>query len=407
MRKFIRSHLAWKVFLSYLAVVLVGVLVLITAARLSLPVAYSRQMERMSAMMSGDGMMSGAQPLPPEQFSNYQAVATDALSLAILAALVVAVLASFLISRQVVGPVQRMQVISRHIAEGHFKERLSISGNVRLNQLDELDQLALSFNQMADNLEKTETVRRQLIADISHELRTPLAAMKGYMEGLMDNVLPASPETYQLVHSEADRLERLVNSLQELSRVEAGAYKLQLDWISLAELVDKVVMNLKRQFEAKDINIDIKLDDNLPSVYVDKDRILQVLTNLVGNALQYTPAGGSVTLAAERTKQELVVSVIDTGIGISPEHMPFIFNRFYRTDKSRARASGGSGIGLTIAQALVQAHHGRIWAESAGEGKGSIFRFTLPLSKTNKSIPQSDHHQIFTLPLLALHSLLV
>jgi len=232
---------------------------------------------------------------------------------------------------------------------------------------------------MADKLEKTETMRRRLIGDVTHELRTPLAAIKGYMEGLIDGVLPATPETYQQVYSEADRLQRLVNDLQELSRVEAGAFQLKIQQVSINELIETVTQHLRSQFDEKGILLEANLAAGLPKVPADKDRILQVLTNLVGNALQYTPAGGKVVASAAQSKSEIVISITDTGIGISPDHLPFIFNRFYRTDKSRARASGGSGIGLTIAQALVKAHHGRIWAESAGEGKGSSFHFTLPV----------------------------
>jgi len=384
MIRLIRTHLAWKIFLSYVVVVLVGVVVLATATSLSAPAAFNRHMAGMGAMMSGNNMtMAGvgaAQLLEMELFSNYQAAVTEALSMAAVAALVAAVLASFLISRQVVEPVQRMMAISHRIAEGEYEERLKLSGNVQSNQLDELDQLALTFNQMADKLEKTETLRRQLIGDVTHELRTPLAAIKGYMEGLIDGVLPATPETYQQVHTEADRLQRLVNDLQELSRVEAGAFQLKLEPVSPANLIETIVSHLNRQFEEKGIHLEKKLDVGLPNVSVDKDRILQVLTNLIGNALQYTPGGGSVAITATRVKSEILFSITDTGIGISPDHLPLIFNRFYRTDKSRARASGGSGIGLTIAQALIKAHHGRIWAESAGEGKGSTFYFTLPVA---------------------------
>jgi two-component system sensor histidine kinase BaeS len=379
MLRLIRTHLAWKVFLSYVVVVLVGVVVLATATSLSVPTAFNRHMAGMSAMMSGNNMLGNIRPSEIELFTNYQAAVTEALSLATVAALIAAVLASFFISRQVVGPVQRMMAISHRIAEGMYEERLKISGNVLSNQLDELDQLALTFNQMADKLEKTETMRRQLIGDVTHELRTPLAAIKGYMEGLLDSVLPATPETYQQVYSEADRLQRLVNDLQELSRVEAGAYQLTLESVSPINLIENVVLHLNRQFEEKGIHLEEKLDANLPNVAADKDRILQVLTNLVGNALQYTPAGGRVSITATHLKSEIIISITDSGIGISPDHLPLIFNRFFRTDKSRARVSGGSGIGLTIAQALVKAHHGRIWAESAGEGKGSSFHFTLPV----------------------------
>ena len=204
------------------------------------------------------------------------------------------------------------------------------------------------------------------------------------MEGLEDGVLPATPETYQQVYSEADRLQRLVNDLQELSRVEAGAYQLNLESISPVSLIETVIKHLARQFEEKGIRIEEKLDENLPDVAADPDRILQVLTNLVGNALQYSPPGGKVIITATQEKSEIFISIADTGIGINPDQLPLIFNRFYRTDKSRTRASGGSGIGLTIAQALVKAHHGRIWAESPGEGKGSTFTFTLPAATRNQ-----------------------
>ncbi len=380
MLRLIRTHLAWKLFLSYVVVVLVGVVVLATATSLSTPAAFNRHMVGMSAMMSGNTIVGNTQPLEMELFSNYQAAVTEALSLATVVALIAAVLASFFISRQVVGPVQRMMAISHRIAEGEYEQRLNVSGSVQSNHLDELDQLALTFNQMADKLEKTEAMRRQLIGDVSHELRTPLTAIKGYMEGLMDGVLPATPDTFQQVHTEADRLQRLVNDLQELSRVEAGAFQLKIRPVSMDDLIDTVMGHLNRQFEEKGILLEKGQPVGLLKVAADKDRILQVLTNLVGNALQYTQPGGKVRIETSRNKNELVISIIDTGIGISPEHLPHIFNRFYRTDKSRARASGGSGIGLTIAQALVKAHHGRIWAESAGEGKGSSFHFTLPLA---------------------------
>ncbi len=384
MLTFIRTHLAWKVFLSYGVVILVGLAVLVTATSLTLPGAVERHLAVMNAMMTGNKMIGSIQSLQTELSSNYQAAVTEALSLAMTADLIAAIIASLIISRQVVGPVQRMMKMSHRIAEGEYGERLNISGMVQSNQLDELDQLALSFNQMADKLDKTETMRRQLIGDVTHELRTPLSAIKGYMEGLMDGVLPATPETYQQVHAEADRLQKLVIDLQELSRVEAGAFLLHLEPISPNRLIENVLGYLSPQFEEKNIVLERNLEADIPEVMADKDRIIQVLINLVGNALQYTPAGGKVTLTASKVRSEAVIAVADTGIGISPEHLPYIFNRFYRADKSRTRASGSSGIGLTIAQALVKAHHGRMWAESPGEGKGSTFYFTLPIAEKNR-----------------------
>lgn len=380
MLNFIRNHLSWKLFVSYVIVIIIGVVVLATATSLSIPTAFSRHMSGMSAMMLNNSMQSSTQAMESELFINYKAAVYEALTLAAMMALIAAVIASFLISRQVVEPIQKLMKLSQKIADGEYEERLKITGNVQENQLDELDQLALSFNQMADKLEKTESIRRQLIGDVTHELRTPLSAIKGYMEGLIDGVISATPEIYNQVYAEADRLQRLINDLQELSRVEAGAYQLKIESVNPTSLVETIANQYNQQFDEKGIILKKIYETNLPLIFVDKDRIVQVLTNLVGNALQYTPTGGFVTIMASRVNEEVVITIKDTGIGISPEHLPMIFNRFYRTDKSRTRSSGGSGIGLTIAQALIKAHHGRIWIESAGEGKGTSISFTVPIS---------------------------
>ena len=202
------------------------------------------------------------------------------------------------------------------------------------------------------------------------------------MEGLMDGILPATDETYQQVHAEAERLNRLVNDLQELSRVEARAYQLNIRPVDASALVRTVTKRLSPHAELKRITLDFELQPDLLHVLADEDRAVQVLTNLTGNALQYTPEGGRVTISAKRISNEIEFSIRDTGIGIPAEHLSHIFDRFYRVDKSRSRqAGGGSGIGLTIARSLIEAHGGRIWVESAGDGKGSTFNFTLPIAK--------------------------
>ena len=379
MMKFLRTHLVWKVFLSYVLVVLVGAIILITAASLSVPAAFERHMASMNEIMNNANAMGNNQQMQSELFSQYTTAVYEAVTYAALAALIAAILASFFISRQVVTPMLHMMSLSQRIAEGEYQERLALPGGQQADQTDELGQLALRFNQMADKLEKTETMRRQLIGDVTHELRTPLTAVKGYLEGLMDGVLPADPETYEQIHSEIDRLQRLVNDLQELSRVEAGAIQLNLAPVPPERLIERIQSTFGRQFEDKNIQLVTDVETGLPNLFVDKDRIIQVLTNLAGNALQYTPNGGKVSISVRREKSEILFAVKDTGIGISTEQLTFIFNRFYRTDKSRNRASGGSGIGLTIAKALVQAHQGKIWAESNGEGKGSTFSFLIPL----------------------------
>jgi signal transduction histidine kinase len=325
-------------------------------------------------MMGGQGL--GGRNGMPQLYSEFRAGFNEALMYAALAATVVAVLLSLYLSRSVIAPVQAMSRATQRIADGRYDERVQARGD------DELAQLAMRFNQMAEKLSAVEDMRRRLIGDVSHELRTPLTAIKGSMEGLMDGVLPASAETYQQIHVEADRLNRLVDDLQELSRVESHAYELELKPVDVSSLAKIVTKRLAPQAEAKGIFLDLELPPDLPRVLADEDRAVQVLTNLTGNALRYTSQNGRVTLSAKRSNDEVQISVHDTGAGIAPEHLSHIFDRFYRVDKSRSRqAGGGSGIGLTIARALVEAHGGRIWAESAGEGQGSLFAFTLPAAK--------------------------
>jgi signal transduction histidine kinase len=223
-------------------------------------------------------------------------------------------------------------------------------------------------------------MRQRLLGDVTHELKTPLTSIKGYMEGLQDGVLPATPETFQLIHNEADRLQRLVQDLQELSRTEAGQIQLEIIACAPKQIVLPVIEKMRPQFREKGIALDTRFPDELPLVRADVDRTAQVLTNLLGNALQYTGEGGNVTLEVSRKENVLTFSVCDTGAGLNSNDLERIFQRFYRVDKSRSRSSGGSGIGLTIAKQLVEAQGGTIHAESAGPGKGSQFSFTLPLA---------------------------
>jgi histidine kinase len=316
-----------------------------------------------------------------ELYPRFLAAVNESLVIATLAASFVAVVVSAFISHQVVSPVRRMMGATRHIAEGHYQERVQVHQDLDEMEMDELDQLALSFNQMASRLEQTESMRQQLIGDVAHELRTPLTTIKGSMEGLIDGVLQPEVETYQKIYREADRMGRLVFDLQELSRVEAGAYELDLQDCSPSDLVANTVERLEGQFEEKGVALSVNIPDDQPGVLADEDRIGQVLLNLVGNALQYTPSGGEVEITVLNIGGESCFRFTDTGIGIDPKHIPHIFTRFYRADKSRSRTRGGSGIGLTIARHLVEAHRGRIWAESEGLGTGSCF--TLPLAEVS------------------------
>jgi len=371
MVEYFRKHLGAKIFFSYLVIIVLGVLVLVIASQFILPTAFNRHMAGMGMMNMMDGSDSMSQ-----LFLDFRASFNEALLYAVIVAMLAALALSFLFSRSVVAPVLAMSNATQRIADGRYDERTQVIGD------DELAQLALRFNQMAEKLDHVESMRRRLIGDVSHELRTPLTAIKGSMEGLMDGVLPANDEIFQQIHAEADRLNRLVDDLQELSRVESHAYQLDFRSLDVSSLIQTVAQRLAPQAQTKRISLDFELTPGLPLVHADEDRAIQILTNLTGNALQYTPESGRVTINVKQIKDEIQFSVRDTGIGIPPEHLPHIFDRFYRVDKSRSRqAGGGSGIGLTIARALVEAHGGIIWVESEGEGKGSAFNFTLPVAK--------------------------
>ncbi len=368
--------LSRKLFLSYLLVASVGLLVLVFSTAYVAPISFAQRMGFM-----GGGPFGGFQRGMTEEReaeinaqieASFRAAIDDALLRAGIAALVAAVVVSLFVSQQIVNPLRALVTLSQRIAAGHYHERLEATTH------DELAELVTSFNQMAEALDHTEALRQELLADVTHELKTPLASIKGYMEGLQDGVIPANDETFHLIYHEAARLQRLVQDLQTLSRAEAGQMPIQPQTIDARSLVETAVERIRPQFVEKEIALTTQLPPALPAINADPDRVGQVLMNLLGNALQNTPSGGSVEVSVTAIGDQLQFSVCDSGIGIAPENLERIFQRFYRVDKSRARSSGGSGIGLTISRTLVETHGGRIWAESLGVGRGSVFHFTLP-----------------------------
>ncbi len=384
MTAYFRSHLGAKLLISYLAVILVGAVVLTLASQSVLPASFSHHMAGMGmgfgpgpGGMMGMGLQgAGGADAMGQLYADYRSSFNEALTTAGLAAAAAALILGLIFSRSVLAPVQAMSRVTERIAAGRYDERVPVSGS------DELAQLGQRFNEMAGKLDQVESMRRQLIGDVSHELRTPLTAIKGSMEGLIDGVLPASAETFQQIHAEADRLNRLVDDLQELSRVEAPSLELRRQPVDISSLMYTVMKRLTPQAESKHISLELEPTAGLPRVLADEDRAAQVLINLIGNALQYTPEGGRVTVGAKQAGEQVEIRVHDNGVGIAPEHLEHIFDRFYRVDKSRSRqAGGGSGIGLTIARAIVEAHGGRLRAESPGEGQGSTFAFTLPVAR--------------------------
>lgn len=368
----IRQRLGVKLFFSYLIVIFVGVVSLFFAAQLSAPSALARHADRMVRMLEPAGE---SEALVDDLNESFAQAVSQILLIAATAAVLTAVIVSTFVTRRLVRPIQRMKVASQRIAAGEYDERVETLAE------DELGALARSFNEMALKLAETEDRRRQLVGDVTHELRTPLASIRSVMEGLVDGVLPADPTTFHQVEREVARLQRLVQDLEALSRAEAGQLLLEPAPVDPAVFINDAASRLHAQYAEKNVELDIQLPPQLPAVFADKWRMTQVLLNLLGNALQYTPEGGQVAVIATRDQNEIIVRVVDTGIGIAAENLPHVFERFYRVDKSRSRAGGGSGIGLTIARHLVEAHGGRIWAESAGLDQGSRFTFTIPLAR--------------------------
>jgi signal transduction histidine kinase len=232
---------------------------------------------------------------------------------------------------------------------------------------------------MASELERTEQLRRNMVADASHEIRSPLSNIKGYLAAIRDGIKKPDADTMHLINRETDTLSRLADDLQDLSLADSGALKLKLQPENVSALINEAMSSIQTRAEAKGVSISIELVEKLLPVNVDYDRIKQVLHNLLDNALTHTPAGGAIVVSAKQQEKWIEVSVADTGEGIPAEDLPNIFERFYRADKSRARATGGSGLGLTIAKRLVKAHGGNIEVQSE-LGKGSRFSFTLPVS---------------------------
>ncbi|MDR7416423.1 MAG: ATP-binding protein [Armatimonadota bacterium] len=358
-----------KLLLAFLVVILAGAVVAWGTAWGLAPAAFREHLATMADRLGHD------EELVQELFAGFRRAVGTAVLVAVAASVFVAFTVAAFCARRIVGPVEAVRAAAERVAAGHYEERVPVISQ------DELGDLAEQFNRMAAALQRLEGLRRDLVADVAHELRTPLAGLAGYLEGMLDGVVEPSEEVLARMQREVRRLERLVEDLQEVSRVEAGQVTLHLRSTSLAEVLEGVLARLRPQFDDKGIELSVELPGDLPRVRADPDRVAQILTNLLGNALRYTPSGGRVMVRAWRTGGEVALAVSDTGIGIPPEHLPHVFDRFYRVDRSRSRRGGGTGIGLTIAKGLVELHGGQIWAESQGPGQGSTFTFTLPAAR--------------------------
>lgn len=291
---------------------------------------------------------------------------------------VLGLLLGFFLFRQIVSPIQTVTEAASNIASGKFHQRVPVKSN------DEVGTLARTFNQMADSLERDQRLRQNMIADIAHELRTPVTVLQANLEGMLDGVLPSSPEEIASLRDEVDLLSRLIADLRLLTLAEAGQLKLEKTMVSLEQILRRATEGFQMQAAEQKIKIMTDVADHLPPVNVDADRMNMVLRNLISNALRYTPENGEITVLASQKDGEAILRVTDTGRGIAVEDLHFVFDRFYRADKSRNRSSGGSGIGLAIVKQLVEAHGGKVWVESPifthskGNRFGTSFTIQIP-----------------------------
>lgn len=297
------------------------------------------------------------------------------LILAIGAASAVAFLLTLLLSRSITGPITSLTQAAQRMEKGDLSQRVSVQTG------GEVGELANAFNAMADGLARLEQLRRNMVTDVAHELRTPLSNVRGYLEAVKDGVITPSPEVINSLHEEAMLLNRLVDDLQELALAEAGQLKMEPQAISLAEVTEKVVQLLEPQAAQKGLRMQVAVPADLPAVEADPERLGQVLRNLLVNAVTHTPAGGAIRVSAKAEGSMVAVGVQDSGNGIAAEHLPYIFERFYRADRSRTRATGGAGLGLAIVKQLVEAQGGKVSITSQ-VGQGTTVTFTLQQAKT-------------------------
>ncbi len=339
----------------------------------SLPLSYNGQ-------VFGALFLSAPQLFPDEFLSQVN----QAIWVAGFVAAGIAVLFSLLLARRLTQPLELLTVAAEQMKRGQYTRRVTPP-----RSQDELGRLALTFNEMADMIEadvnalrRHEQYRRDLIANIGHDLTTPLTAIQGFSEALADDIIQdpmQRQETAQRIAREVQRLRRLVADMQQMSSLESGRIRLDLAPLDMQSLVDETLAVVAPECEQAHITLCNEIAPFTPPIYADSDRIIQVLLNLLDNARRHTPENGKITIGAMPAEKKLHIWVSDTGTGIDPVDLPHIFERFYRADRSRTGATGGSGLGLSIVKAIIQAHGGTIWAESM-PGEGTRITFTLPLA---------------------------
>lgn len=289
-----------------------------------------------------------------------------------MVACAVAILLGLLITWQLTNPLRKLKTAAQGIAGGDLSQRVDIRSR------DEIGDLGRAFNDMAENLAHAEELRQNMTADIAHELRTPLSVIRGNLEAILDGVFEPTNENVASIHKQAILLSRLVDDLQELALADAGQLGIEREPTDLAALIQRTISAIAPRAEQDGVSVVSDLAPDLPTLSVDPQRLSQVLGNLLDNAVQHSPEGATITVRATAVREDVRVDVVDQGPGLSAEELSLVFERFYRGDRARARATGGAGLGLAIVKQLVEAHGGRVWAESF-EGEGTTFSFSLPV----------------------------
>ncbi len=363
-----RVHLPVRLFISYAVVVVIGAAVTYVTVRLLAPTLFDQHMN----MLGGDHMgMGGQGGTAGSVHSAFVSALTTALLVGVLASVATAGLAAAFVTSRLLRPLTAVRSATRRIAAGHYQASVPVS------EVPELAALAVDVNTLAAELASTEARRTRLLGEVAHEMRTPLTALGGYVEGLIDGVFAPEPEILGAVSDELRRLRRLADDLSALSRAEEQRLELHPADADLADLARRAAGRLAPQFADRHVTLAVDAAGPLP-VRADPDRITQVLTNIIGNALTATPAEGAVTITARTAGQQAEVSVTDTGVGLAATDLERVFERFYRAP-GPPRGSSGSGIGLTIARNIARAHGGEVTASSPGPGRGATFVLMLPL----------------------------
>lgn len=322
------------------------------------------------------GAVIAFKPMPQIRYIQNRLIAIIFMSQFI--AWIIAFIVAFILTRQIIKPLKKMRNAAKSIAAGNFNERISITSN------DEIGQLAESFNSMTESLNELENMRSSFISDVSHELRTPMTIISGFIEGVLDGTIPEEEKNKYLatVLEEVKRLSRLVSELLEASRLEQGKIKIEKQNVDMNRMVAESVFNYEQQLTEKKINVNLQLDENECMALADKDSIKRVMINLIDNAIKFTPESGNISVSTQHTDKKVYVSIENSGDGISKEDLRHIWERFYKTDKSRSHDKKGVGLGLHIVKTIISQHGGEIYAESE---EGKFARFTFILDEGNKN----------------------